>query len=322
MSRYRRIIRPGDVVHVISRFVNREFRLTGPVERAEYLRRFGGRIGQSDWRVLSYALMSSHIHHGLVAGSELFEHLIKSVHAPFAGWLNRQQGRLGPVFADRSKTLIVDPCWIARLITYHHNNPPRAGVVDTAIESGWTSHRAYLGEVEQPQFLSVELGLELMGYGLGRAARRAFGHYVDERRSGPRDPLLTGNLRGARAALRETLGVVVSVAHPRTGPSGLDYMPVTAVRRWDGPLAVVVELVARGRGLTATEIASNSRVRSFVSARRQVALIAGMLGRSCRETGLSINISETAVRKLRCTASKQEHAEAAAFTRSLWETAV
>lgn len=321
MPRFRRVIRPGDLVHVISRFVNREFRLTCNQERNEYRRRFGKRVIESDWRSLSYALMSSHVHHGLVAGTEPFESLIKSVHAPFATWLNRRQRRLGPVFAERPKTVIIHPAWAARLVAYHHNNPARAAVVGTALESDWTSHRAYVGEVGTHDFLSVELGLDLMGFGSGHAGRNAFARYVDERKADPHDLLLLGDLRRAKSELREALRAAVCVAHPRTGPGGLDYAPSIRAARWSGSLDALVALVASAQRLTALEITSSSRRRDLVSARRKVALIAAMLGRTDRDVGLHLGISETAVRKLRRSGSEQDRAEASELAERLLRAA-
>lgn len=317
MPRFRRIIRPGDLVHVISRFVNGEHRLAGPDERAEYLQRFGACIRESNWSALSYALMSSHVHHAVVAGTDPFDELIKSVHAPFAGWLNLRQGRLGPVFAERPKTISVNPAFAARLIAYHHNNPPRAGVVATAQDSDWTSHRAYLSETERPPFLSVDLGLELMGFGTSASGRQAFAEYVVDRQSEPRDPMLTGDLRAARSALREELGAAVCIMHPRCGPGGLDYDPSTRVSRWEGSVADLIQMVARARGVTPLEITSASRRRDLTAARRQVALLAGMLGQSCRLVGLHLGISEAAVRKLRKLASESARNEAQLLVQQL-----
>ncbi len=93
MPRYARIIETGDLVHVISRFVNGEFRLTNNDERQEYLRRDGLTLAIADWVLVSFALMSSHIHLGVFAGHDLFSKWAKSLHSGFASWLNRRQGR-------------------------------------------------------------------------------------------------------------------------------------------------------------------------------------------------------------------------------------
>ncbi|MBW2461037.1 MAG: hypothetical protein JRH11_05285, partial [Deltaproteobacteria bacterium] len=186
MPRFRRTIRPGDLVHVICRFINQEFRLTSSAERDEYLHRLGKGITDSDWRLLSYALMSSHIHLALVAGLDLFGRLFKTVNSPFSNWLNTRQVRLGPVFAGRPDSIITSPALTGRLIAYHHNNPPRAHVVEVATDSDWTSHRAYMGRAACPEWLDVELGLELMGFGSETGGRGDFERYVLDHKDNPR----------------------------------------------------------------------------------------------------------------------------------------
>ncbi|MBW2460809.1 MAG: hypothetical protein JRH11_04125 [Deltaproteobacteria bacterium] len=310
MPRFRRIIRPGDLVHVISRFVNEEFRLTCEVERGEYLRRIGERIRHSDWRLLSYALMSSHIHLTLIAGFESFEALFKSVHSPFSFWLNRLQGRLGPVFAGRPRTIIVEPIWTSRLIAYHHNNPPRARVVGTADESEWTSHQAYMAGTPCPTWLDTKLGLDLMGFGSTERGRQNFGRYVLDCTSAPRDPMLTGNLKAANRELREGLGVALSIEHPRSGPSGIDYAPRILAERWQGDLGEVVNRVARAMGETPATLSGSSRRRDLVSVRRVVVQVGRGLGQSNRAIGLRLGVSEGAVRNLgrNLRESEMEHA--------------
>lgn len=310
MPRHRRIIRPGELVHVISRFVNREHRLQDPAERERYRQRFGACIERSDWKWLSYAIMSSHVHHSVVAGHEPFEALIKRVHAPFARWLNDRQGRSGPLFADRPKTLVVHPAWAPRLIAYHHNNPPRAGVVPTADDSDWTSHQAYLDDSKCPGFLATDLGLRLMGFETSPAGRAAFARYVRERQDQPRDPQLTGDLRSASVALREDLGAAVLLTHPRTGPAGLDYEPSVLVERWSGHFQEVLDVVAAAHRVSRHEVTSASRRRDLVAARRAVVLVAGAIGWPSTRLGLQLGISETAVRKLRASATARDHAEA------------
>lgn len=123
MPRFRRQTEAGTVQHVISRFVDREYRLDAPGARGEYLRRAGIVFGRCDWRPVAFALMSSHVHWALLCGSDPSEAWVRPLHVGFAGWLNRRQGRLGPVFADRHRTVTCRGEAAAHLIAYIHNNP-------------------------------------------------------------------------------------------------------------------------------------------------------------------------------------------------------
>ena len=139
-----RCTNPGAVYHVISRFVDREWRITSDDERARYLDFLGRALQLTEWKCLAYALMSSHIHLLMIAGRDDPESVFKRTHPPFALWMNRRHERLGPLFAARPTMWCVRDSALGRVLAYIHNNPVRAGVVERADESSWTSHRAYV----------------------------------------------------------------------------------------------------------------------------------------------------------------------------------
>lgn len=164
MPRKPRYTEPGTVYHLISRFVDRSWFFQNDDERSYYLRLLGRALAESDWRSLGYALMSSHIHHAVVSGTDELHEWVRRVHSPFADWLNRKYGRIGTVFVRGPKQLAVDTDRVGQLLAYIHNNPVRAGVVSDAQESNWTSHRAYLGLDRGPRWLRVDDGLALAGF--------------------------------------------------------------------------------------------------------------------------------------------------------------
>ena len=68
MSRTRRLYAPNELHHLISRIVNREFRIAGHEERTEYLRRAETALRRMDGGPLGFALMSNHTHWAFLAG--------------------------------------------------------------------------------------------------------------------------------------------------------------------------------------------------------------------------------------------------------------
>lgn len=148
--------------HVISRFVAGEWFIETDRERNMYLRLLGESLRTSDWRCIAYAVMSNHIHLGMVAGRSSRTRWLRNAHSPFGEYINRRRDRFGAVFAKGIVSCPVEPNAVASVIAYIHNNPVRAGVEPTARESTWTSHRAYLGLCSAPPWLHVDLGYELM----------------------------------------------------------------------------------------------------------------------------------------------------------------
>lgn len=266
----------GTVHHVISRFVDRTWQLAGDVERDAYLARLGYALARTDWVLLGYALMSSHVHLVLEAGAAPLGSWTKSAHSRTARWLNARHGRLGPVFADRPYVEAVDDSRIPYLLAYVHNNPVRARLVRSADECSWTSHQAYLGLTPARAGLSTERGLSRSGFG-GDAT--AFDAWVRSCVGNTDFSRAAEVARQARTRARQQGGSHVEIATPQQGTDGMRaavVVPLVALWRAhpsritpEGVIAVVQELTGidpRGR-------AARDR-RPAVTAARRAALAA------------------------------------------------
>jgi hypothetical protein len=189
MPRVARQHAPGVVTHVIARFVNGVRVMDDtPGARGEYLARLDATLAQSDWRLLWYCLMGTHIHLGMESGEQSVDSWARPLHAGFAAWVNRR-GRAvglrsrGPVLADRPYTVMLPDSRAAYLAAYIHNNPVRAGLVEHAAQSAWSSHVAYLHDAARPATLDIARGLELSGYDESPEGRTAFGAWGGVRRA-------------------------------------------------------------------------------------------------------------------------------------------
>jgi putative transposase len=113
--------------------------------------------------------MSNHIHLALIAGQDSLASWLRPVHTDYEQWLNERLERIGAVFVRGPNLIHVMPSGVARLTSYLHCNPVRAGVVSDPADSEWTSHRAYLGIGYRPTWLDVDAGLRLAGFSSGQA---------------------------------------------------------------------------------------------------------------------------------------------------------
>ncbi len=150
------------IYHLIIRFVANEWFIESDLERAIYLRLLGDALRTSDWRCIAYAIMSNHIHLGMIAGLTRRACWLRNAHSPFGEWINRRRDRIGSVFVKQPTTRLVNPDDVAKVVAYIHNNPVRAGLVSKASESGWTSHNAYLDPRKRPDWLQVASGYAVM----------------------------------------------------------------------------------------------------------------------------------------------------------------
>ncbi len=317
MPRVRRSVQPGSLVHVIVRFLNRQFFLRTDIERQEYLLRAGKAFGGSDWRVVSYALMSSHVHFAAIAGCTRFADIGRPLHVGFAAWLNRRLGRLGPVVATRPATYAVEMNGAGRLIAYHHNNPVRANVVRFARDSAWTSHRMYLGKQPSLPWVDVERGLEMAGFGRCAHSRNLFDEFVNALADAEMANFQT-NLLEIRKKIRRELGSTVEISHPVVNERGdVKSIPIWALQYsalqtpWDGNLEVVVKQVAKQLHIDISELYSRTRRRRIVRGRRIAILCTRVfLRRPLGEIAAHLGVSREAARKLECTATDVDRDDA------------
>ncbi|MGE0870131.1 MAG: transposase [Kofleriaceae bacterium] len=286
MARNARRNVPGGIYHLISRFADHRWFLRDDEERETYLRMFAYGLGETDWRCLGYALMSSHLHHAMIAGRMPMESLTKRVNSQFAHWLNRRHGRIGSVFADRVKDIGFSPSRAAWLLAYIHNNPVRAGVVKRARDSTWTSHRAYCGLTRVPPWLHVEQGLQLTGF----CDSSGFDAWVDETPGESRDLLFEQLRREARRRGAVVLAtpqvdrdaalvplVAAPFAHLRPDPRG------------------VISCVAGITGIDVALICSRRRLLPIRSARTIVVTACLALGLTKSEIAYALGMSAQGV---------------------------
>lgn len=183
---------PGIVLHVISRFAGGDFLLTTDALRRRFMRRAVREIAETDWVLLAYALMSSHVHWLFLTGCAALANIFHPLNTWFAGFVNASRGSFGPVFAGRPVGIRIEGESCASAIAYIHNNPVRAGVVRHASESAWTSHRAYLGLAQPSPCLDTSLGMRLSGFESSATGRCAFDSFVKSFETDPRQIRFSG----------------------------------------------------------------------------------------------------------------------------------
>ena len=209
----------GGLFHVICRFFDKNSFLDVEGARPRYLESLSTALSRSDARLLAYCLMSTHVHLVLQLGRRPLGSFMRTVNAPWAMWLNRVTGRIGTTLADRPTSVLCDSeMYILELVRYVHNNPVRAGLVDRASASSWSSQRAYLGLDEPPDWLDIEPVLLRFDDDV-EAARKGFAEFVDDGRLQPRNPELAGELsREALRKLRNLVNGTVELSYPVLGP--------------------------------------------------------------------------------------------------------
>lgn len=298
---------PGVVTHVITRFVNGERVMDGVAgARPEYLDRLDAALDRSDWRLLWYCLMGTHVHLGMQSGEEPLEGWTRALNGGFAAWVNRR-GRMlgwrsrGAIIADRPTTVMVPDSRAGYLAAYIHNNPVRAHVVGRAIDSEWSSHGAYVRGSGCPPSLNVARGLALCGCAPSPDGRRSFDAWVNACVAEPRNSELSGaTVAHARTRLRHQSGSALEVATPYVDAVGVAQYPASTRCQPNlrvsarGSIGTLLDEVSSVLGLTHDQVFSSGRGRHLSMARRLAVLACRAGNRPLREVCEALRISDSA----------------------------
>ncbi len=304
MSRILRTQVSGVVHHVISRFVDKSWQLAGDDERNGYLDRLSHALARSDWTLLGYALMSSHVHLVLESGLASLESWTKSAHSRMARWLNHRHGRGGPVFADRPYVEPLTPERVPYVLAYVHNNPVRARLVSWAGDTSWTSHRTYLGLDAAPDALCVQRGLELCGYPNDAQGRSHFDDWVRARGPEQREDLSSEVARRARCRARQAAGAVAEISTPERSEHGLTFpivvphFAVSGRSRLELRVETVLAVIRHVLGIDARGHGARDHRPPVTQARRVALAVWQRAGRPRIEMARALGIGASAASNL------------------------
>lgn len=100
--------------------------------------------------VYAYCLMPNHFHYFLrVDHEQLFEKGIKNFFISYSKAINKKYDRVGALFQGRYKVSeITSESYYTRIITYIHQNPLVAGLVQNMEDYRYSSYAAYLSNKE------------------------------------------------------------------------------------------------------------------------------------------------------------------------------
>jgi len=194
MPRTGRLHIPGGCYHVIGRGLERRYVFEDPVDKRDFLSRFGDNLRRSGSQCLAWALMSNHYHFLIRAGTRPLGKLMAPVLGGFAGNYNRRHCRSGYVFQNRFTSILCDEdSYLLELTRYIHLNPLRAQIVDDLNQLSkyrWTGHAGIVGRCRQ-KWHAVDEVLLHFGESTGQA-RREYLEFVRAGLQGTSEVKLSG----------------------------------------------------------------------------------------------------------------------------------
>ena len=144
MPRHSRIIVPGLPVHAIQRGNNRSACFVDDEDRTVYLRQMARLSMEEGCALHAYCLMTNHVHLLLTPErQESCEGFFRRLSLVYVQHVNRKYRRTGALWEGRFRSCLVESeRYLFACYRYVELNPVRAGMVKSAVDYRWSSHRA------------------------------------------------------------------------------------------------------------------------------------------------------------------------------------
>ncbi len=150
-----------------------------------------------------------------------------------------------------------------------------------AADSPWTSHRAYIGLDEPPQWLDIETGLRICGFDSSKTGRRLFDEFVRSRTGDIRDSLFEGDIIDTlRNQVRQVMRAPVELGSQQVKRDGRSTTAIYSRTSSPGQtisrptLEAIREACADEIDLSVQQIRSRRRNRLLSDGRRLVLYVA------------------------------------------------
>lgn len=197
MARKPRIHFPGAVYHVILKRLNDQTIFNGVADRrvwGELVQEGAERFGH---KLHGYCWARDHLQMAIQVDEAPLSKIMQNLSFRYTRYYNTRYDVQGPLFHGRYKAILIDPDqYLNDLVRFIHNNPVRQGSSRSASAAKWTSHSAYLGNAETPEWLTTSTVLDSFGK-TDKSARSAFGKFVDSgKNEGMRNDLMRGTEGG------------------------------------------------------------------------------------------------------------------------------
>lgn len=147
MSRKPRIHAESAVYHVILRGNARQEIFSDDRDQFRFYDILHKSYERFRYRIVSFCLMSNHIHLAVQVGEVPLSRIIQNVAQRYTQWFNWRHQKCGHLFQGRYKAIMVDAdSYLSELAAYLHLNPVRARIVQRPEQYLWSSQRVYLGK--------------------------------------------------------------------------------------------------------------------------------------------------------------------------------
>src|SRR5438034_8693704 len=164
MPRRPRVELAGGVHHVTAKTPSGRILFYDDRDRQQYLRLVAREVRERRWSLLTFCLMTNHVHLLVRTPDPDLGAGIKRIHEDFARAINGRHEFQGHVFANRFYNgLVPTDRHLMGCLRYIARNPVRHGACQQPRDWRWSAHPALAGVLDPPLFLDVVSAYSYLG---------------------------------------------------------------------------------------------------------------------------------------------------------------
>lgn len=144
MPRQARTKSSSDIYHIMARGINKEQIFKTRTHKSAVIDIIKEIMPDIDFDIIAYCIMDNHLHLMIKVDCDKLDILMKRMNIKYAMHYNKVEKRYGHVFQDRFKSEAVeDDKYLLGALRYIHNNPVKAGIVNSILDYKWSSANDY-----------------------------------------------------------------------------------------------------------------------------------------------------------------------------------
>lgn len=148
MPRHARIRGEFSTYHIIQRGNERKEIFLNDSDREKFIETLCRMKEKYNFKLEAYCLMNNHVHLIINDNGNDISKIVKSINISYAYYFNKTYERTGHLFQDRFRSEIIqNDNYLLQASAYIHNNPLKAGIVNSPEEYKWSSFNNYIGRV-------------------------------------------------------------------------------------------------------------------------------------------------------------------------------
>ena len=165
------------IYHIMVRGTNRQTIFEDDEDYEKFIDTIRKVKEKSGFKIYGYCLMGNHVHLLLHEGNESISLSMQRICSSFVYWYNWKYDRYGHLLQERFKSEVVESeSYLITVLRYIHQNPIKAGIIDSIEGYRWSSYREYL---EKENIIDTEIILKLFSMKREKA-KKEFDKYMKE----------------------------------------------------------------------------------------------------------------------------------------------